>query len=159
MTNRSAIVLLLLAAPLLAQKYAGPVPEKEDLPYIIQADNLIPTDAGEAKEQSGKKDEKVYIIDGVAAKAQTPLASPIFLIKTKELVPEKLTIYKLEVKNGHREITFRDGKRAKNPEPVHVNVRRVTEGLYRIEISDSLANGQYSITPQGANDVFCFEIF
>ena len=152
-------VLLVLGLTAWAQKYSGPVPEKEDLPYIVQADNLIPTEAATAQEQKGKKDETLYFVPGAASKSRTPLASPNFLLKAKELVPEKLEVYRLEVKNGRREIMFRNSKRAKNPEPAHVNVRRLAEGLYRLEVSDSLPNGQYSITPKGSNDVFCFEVY
>jgi len=153
------LVFFALAFSAFAQKYAGPVPEKEDLPYILQADNLIPTEAATAQEQKGKKDEKLYVVTGAASPARTPLASPIFLLKAKDLEPEKLQLYKLDVRNGRREITFRDGKRAKNPEPAHINIKRLGEGLVRLEVSDSLTNGQYSITPQGSNDVFCFEVF
>jgi len=148
-----------LAFSAFAQKYTGPVPEKEDLPYILQADNLIPTEAATAQEQKGKKDEVTYAVTGAASPARTPLASPIFLLKVKDLEPEKLQLYKLDVRNGRREITFRQGKRAKNPDPAHINVKRLGEGLVRLEVSDSLTNGQYSITPQGSNDVFCFEVF
>src|SRR5689334_16953153 len=95
------LLTILFAASLFAQKYDGPKPEKEDLPYILQAENLIPTEAGTAKEQKGKKDELTYTVSGAASKARTPLASPIFLIKTKEIVPEKLSLYRLEVKNGN----------------------------------------------------------
>jgi len=153
------LVFFALAFSAFAQKYAGPVPEKEDLPYILQADNLIPTEAATAQEQKGKKDEKLYVVTGAASPARTPLASPIFLLKAKDLEPEKLQLYKLDVRNGRREITFRDSKRAKNPEPAHINIKRLGEGLVRLEVSDSLTNGQYSITPQGSNDVFCFEVF
>jgi len=153
------LVFLVLAFSAFAQKYTGPVPEKEDLPYILQADNLIPTEAATAQEQKGKKDEVTYAVTGAASPARTPLASPIFLLKVKDLEPEKLQLYKLDVRNGRREITFRQGKRAKNPDPAHINVKRLGEGLVRLEVSDSLTNGQYSITPQGSNDVFCFEVF
>lgn len=156
----SFICLLALVTPaVFAQKYSGPTPEKEDLPYILQAENLIPTEAATAKEEKGKKDEIIYIIDGAASSARTPLASPIFLLKVKDLQPEKLRLYKLDVKNGHREIMFRSGKRAKNPEPLHVNIKRLGEGLVRLEVSDSLTNGQYSLSPDESNDVFCFEVF
>jgi hypothetical protein len=151
--------MLLIAGAAMAQKYSGPVPDKEDLLYIIQADNLIPTETGTAQEVKGKKDETTYVVKGAASTARTPLASPIFILKAKELVPEKLSLYKLDVKNGQREITFRSGKRAKNPEPVHINIKKLGEGLVRVEVSDSLPNGEYSITPEGSNDVFCFEIY
>jgi hypothetical protein len=159
---RLAILLgIFLVLPLLtfAQKYEGPAPEKEDLLYLVQADNLIPAEALTAQEQKGKKDEITYFMPGAASSAKTPLASPVFLVKAKELTPEKLQLYKLDVRNGRREITFRNGKRVKNPDPFHVNVKRLGEGLYRLEVSDSLANGQYSFTPEGSDAVFCFEVY
>ncbi len=143
----------------LAQKYSGPVPEKEDLLYLVQADNLIPTEAATAQEQKGKKGETVYVVAGAASSARTPLASPIFLLKARDLVAEKLQLFKLDVKNGHREITFRTGRGARNPEPVRVDVKRFDNGMIRLEVSDSLPKGQYSFTPEGANDVFCFEVY
>jgi hypothetical protein len=147
------------AFALLAQKYTGPVPEKEDLLYLVQADNLIPAEAATAQEQKGKKGETVYFVPGAASSARTPLASPIFLLKVKDLAPEKLELYKLEVKNGRREITIRSGKNAKNQPPVRVDSKRLDEGLYRLEVGESLPKGQYSFTPAGANDVFCFEVY
>lgn len=143
----------------LAQKYSGPVPEKEDLLYLVQADNLIPTEAATAQEQKGKKGETVYVVAGAASSARTPLASPIFQLKARDLVAEKLQLFKLDVKNGHREITFRTGRGARNPEPVRVDVKRFDNGMIRLEVSDSLPKGQYSFTPEGANDVFCFEVY
>ena len=155
---RLALFLALAVPALFAQKYSGPMPEKEDLPYIVQADNLIPTEFTTAQEQKGKKDEVTYFIPGAASSAKTPLASPIFLIKVKDLDPEKLQLFRLDVKNGRREITMRTGKRAKNPDPAHIDVKRLGDNLVRLEVSDSLPNGQYSFSPQGSDDVYCFEI-
>ncbi len=89
---RLVLSLLLLTLPAWTQKYTGPVPAKEDLPYIVQADNLIPTEAATAKEEKGKKDETVYIVEGAASTARTPLASPVFIIKAKDLTPAKLQL-------------------------------------------------------------------
>ncbi len=153
------VVFFLAAFALLAQKYSGPIPEKADVLYLVQADNLIPTEAATAKEQKSKKDVSVYIVAGAASSARTPLASPIFLLKAKDQVAEKLQLYKLDVKNGHREITFHTGRGARNPEPVRVDIKHFDNGIYRLEVSDSLPNGQYSFTPEGSNEVFCFEIY
>src|SRR4051794_2164264 len=99
--------LSLLAMVALAQpKYNGPMPPKPDIPYIIHADNLVPTEALDAREQKGKKDQITYIIPGAASSAKTPLASPIFLIQSQDLAADKLQAYKLEVKGGQREISF-----------------------------------------------------
>jgi hypothetical protein len=154
------LVFLLMAFTALAQKYSGPVPEKEDLLYLLQADNLIPTEAATAQEQKGKKkDETIYFVPRAASSARTPLASPTFLLKVKDLVPEKLELYKLEVRNGRREITIGTGKRAKGPQPMHMDVKKLADDLVRLQVSESLPNGQYSITPAGSNDVFCFEVY
>lgn len=153
------VLFFAAAAALFAQKYSGPVPEKPDLLYLVQADNLIPTEALTAKEQKAKKGDTVYIIDGAASPARTPLASPIFIVKTKDLAPEKLQLYKLDVKNGHREITLRSGRGNRSPEPIRVDIKHYNDDLVRIEVSVSLPNGQYSFSPEGSNDVFCFEVF
>jgi hypothetical protein len=154
------VMFFVMTFAALAQKYSGPVPEKADLPYMVQADNLIPTEAATAQEQkSKKKDETIYFVPGAGSSAKTPLASPIFLVKVKDLVPEKLELYKLEVRNGRREITLQTGKRARNQEPIRVDVKHVGEDIVRLEVSASLPNGQYSFTPSGSNDVFCFEVF
>lgn len=76
----------------MGQKYNGPQPEKPDLPYLVHADNLVPTEANEAKEED-RKGEALYIIEGATSPAATPLASPTFLIRIDQLVPESLEIY------------------------------------------------------------------
>jgi|SRR5579871_1264590 len=154
------LVFFLLTLTVFAQKYTGPMPEKPDMLYIVQADNLVPTEATTAQEQKGKKkDETTYFVPGVSSSARTPLASPIFLVKVKDLAPEKLELYKLEVKNGRREITISTAKHARNPEAVRVDVKKLGDDLVRIEVGASLTKGQYSFTPAGSNDVFCFEVF
>src|SRR5690242_18835355 len=84
-----------------APKYNGPVPPKPDIPYLKHADSLVSTEVTEAKEQK-KKDDVTYIVEGASSPARTPLASPIFLITADKLVADKLGLYKLEVKSGHR---------------------------------------------------------
>ena len=152
-------VFFAAACAAFAQKYTGPVPEKPDLLYIVQADNLIPAEAGTAQEQKGKKGETVYVVAGANSPARTPLAGPVFVLKSKDLPAEKLQLYKLEVKNGHREITVHAGKNAHNMEPIRVEIKHYDDGISRLEVSDHLANGQYCFSPEGANDVFCFEVF
>ncbi|HUJ21345.1 MAG TPA: hypothetical protein VLX58_07490 [Bryobacteraceae bacterium] len=145
------------AGLLLAQKYNGPQPEKPDLPYIVHADNLVPTEVNEAKEES-RKDEITYVIEGATSPAATPLASPVFLIRAEQLVPEKLEIYRLEVKNGRREVLF-SKKKKQTARPVRCNVSRVGDNLYKLEVDEGLPNGEYSITPEGSNQVFCFRVY
>ena len=104
MTLRTTLLLLIPAACAMAQpKYNGPKPAKSDLPYLVHADNLVPTEAVEAREQKGKKDQITYTVAGGASSSKTPLASPIFLIQTQDLAASKLQLFKLEVKSGQRE--------------------------------------------------------
>src|SRR5260370_27050309 len=117
--NARLSLALLCAAALLGQKYNGPQPEKPDLPYMVHADNLVATEAGEAKQET-RKDEILYVIDGATSPPATPLASPIFLIRAQQLVPEKLEIYKLESKNGPRAVLFQRQKKA-TARPLHPN--------------------------------------
>lgn len=153
---RRFLLLLTCSAALFGQKYDGPQPEKPDLPYLIHADNLVPTEANEAKEET-RKDEVLYVIEGATSPAATPLASPVFLIRVDQLAPERLEIYKLESKNGRREVLFRKKKQAARP--IRCNVTRVADNLYKLDVEEALGNGEYSITPNGSNQVFCFRVF
>jgi hypothetical protein len=154
----SRSVLLLFAAVLAvsAQKYDGPIPPKPDLPYLKHASNLVPTEAGDAKEEKGKKDDVTYIIPGLNSTAKTPLASPIFLFQSDKISPERFGLYQLESKKDHREITF---SRKKQPKPIRIEVTRISGNLYKIEVDDSLEPGEYSLSPAESNQVFCFQVF
>jgi hypothetical protein len=152
------ILPLLVAAVFAAsaqQKYDGPRPPKPDLPYLKHANNLLPTEAAMAKEEK-KKDDTLYVIEGAASPAKTPLASPIFLIQAEKLVPDRLGLYKLDSKSGHREILFGPKK---SPKPIRIEVSRLAGNLYRIEVDESLDPGEYSLSPEGSNQVFCFQVY
>jgi len=155
--NRCVLVVALCALPLLAQKYSGPRPPKPDILYLLHADNLTPTDVAEAKQES-RKDGDTYTIAGANASAKTPMASPIFLLHSEKLDPSRLQLYKLESKGAQREIRF--PKKKGGPVPIRIEVTRLSQdNIYRIEVDESLENGEYSLTPEGSNDVFCFQVY
>lgn len=154
---RLSLLLLLLCAALPAQKYAGPRPPKPDVPYLVHADNLVETEAAEAKPVE-RKNEVTYVIPGASSPARTPLASPVFLMLADQIQPARLQLYKMESKGGQREVLFtRKGKQAARA--IRLNVTRVEEGLYRLEVDEMLANGEYSLTPEGSHQVFCFQVY
>jgi hypothetical protein len=44
--------------------------------------------------------------------------------------------------------------------PLLLTVNRLTnDGLYRVEAAGSLENGEYSLSPEGSNQVFCFQVY
>jgi hypothetical protein len=98
------------------------------------------------------------VIEGATSPVATPLASPAFLIRADQLAPDKLEVYKLESKNGRREILF-TRKKKQMAKPIRCTVNRVGEDLFKLEVDESLANGEYSITPSGSNQVFCFRVY
>src|SRR2546425_4692869 len=102
--RRSLPLLFALVFAATAQIYNGTRPEKPDLPYLKHADNLIPTEATEAKEEKGKKEDITYVISGPASTAKTPLASPIFLMESRKIPADSLELFKLESRNGRREL-------------------------------------------------------
>jgi hypothetical protein len=140
------------------EKYSGPRPPKPDLPYLMHADNLIPTEAGEAREDRHGKSDTAYTISGAASSARTPLAEPIFLFQSDKIAPESLQLFRLEVKGGNREVVM--GKR-KSGRPLHVSVKALGGRLYRIEVNEGLGldNGEYSLSPESSNTVFCFAVY
>ena len=154
---RRFVLVLISSTAMFGQKYTAPQPEKPDLPYLLHADNLVPTQVGEAKEET-RKDEIVYVVTGATSSAMTPLASPIFIIRVEQLIPDKLEVYKLEAKNGRREVVF-SRKKKQMARPVRCTVTRLAEGLYKLEVDETLPNGEFSITPSGSNQVFCFRVY
>lgn len=138
-------------------EYHGPIPPKADVPYLLHASNLIETQATEAKQES-KKGATLFWIDGTASSARTPLAEPIFILKTEKLNPDKIELYKFDVTKTRRELTIKD-KPGKNDRPLFLSVVKVGTNLYRIEASEQLANGEYSLSPSGSNQVFTFQVY
>jgi hypothetical protein len=159
MRLQTAIALALLALPAIgAEKYTGPRPPKPDLPYLVHADNLVETEPGMAATET-RKDATFAVLKGTTSKAKTPLAEPIFIIQTQKFQADKFEAYKLDVKNGQREVLI-NHKKPKNVErPIHLVITRLDEKLYRIEVDEPLENGEYCLTPQGSDDTFSFTIY
>ena len=140
-----------------AQNYTGPRPPHPDLPYLKHAENLVPTEMLEAKEEKGKKDETTYVIPGATSSARTPLASPILLLQEDKVVAAKLALYKLESRNGRREIVFSPKKQ---PKAIRLELTRLSgDKLYRLEVDESLEPGEYALSAEGSNQVFCFQVY
>jgi hypothetical protein len=158
MRSWSVLLLLVSSAVAWAQKYTGPRPPQADMVYLVHADNLVPTEIADAKQES-KKNESTYTISGAASPARTPLAEPIFLMQSDKIQPDRLELYRLDVKNGHREVTMAQRRIRGGPRPLRLTVTRLDGGLYRIEASETLENGEYSLSPNDSNHVFCFEVY
>ena len=158
MVTRILPLILAFAAMGFAQKYDGPRPEKSDLPYLKHGDNLVATEPSDAKEEK-RKEDTLYVMERPNCGARTPLPSPILLFQADKIQPEKLALYKLEVKNGRREILF-SPKKKQSAMPIRIEVNRLSsDNLYKIEVEDSLSNGEYALSPEGSNQVFCFEVY
>lgn len=149
-----------MAPWLLAQAPAAnlPQPPKPDVPYLLHATKLIETEVAEAREEK-KKNETTYSVSGVSSPAKTPLAEPIFVIRTEKLQADRLELYRMEVKGGRREITIPERRGRNSPRPVPLAVRKLADNLWRVEASAPLENGQYALTPSGSNMVFLFEVY
>jgi len=156
---RYLLVLAMFAAvALCADKYDGPHPPKPDVLYLVHADNLVPTETADAKEES-KKDEALYTVPGANSPARTPVAEPIFLIQSEKVIPSRLELYRMEVKGGRREVMVSKGKRRGNARPLYLSVTKLDGNLYKVEAAQPLEDGEYTISPQGSNQVFCFEVY
>src|SRR5437588_4876150 len=112
---------LLLVSSAFAQKYTGPRPPKPDVVYLVHADNLVPTEVVQAKEDS-KKNQTQYAVDGATSSARTPLAEPIFVMESDKIQPTSLELYKFDVKNGRREVTMVQKRTRGGPKPLRLTV-------------------------------------
>jgi hypothetical protein len=158
MLRRTLPLFFAVACAVYAQKYIGPRPSKPDIPYLKHAGSLVSTEVAEAKEEK-RKDDVLYVVDGANSSARTPLASPIFLFQSDKILPDKLQLYKLDTKNGRRELLMSPKKR-QGAMPIRIQITRLgSDNLYQIEVEESLENGEYSLSPAGSNQVFCFQVF
>ena len=138
-----------------ADEYSGPKPPKPDIPYLLHADNLVETEVAQATE-THSKNELTFTVPGASSPVKTPLAEPIFIMQSKQLSPDTMQVFKFSVVNGNRVVMI--GKKHHTDAPVHISVKNLGEGLYRIQVSDTLENGEYSLSPSGSNAAFCFSI-
>jgi hypothetical protein len=161
MTMRMFTLALLATLTVAAQTgadYTGPTPPKADVPYLLHASTLVETDRVEAKQES-KKNSTLYWIDGASATARTPLAEPIFIIRTAKMIPDRLELYRFDVKKGRRELELKDRDSRNDSKTLHLNVTKLGKDLYRVEAAEELPNGEYSLSPSGSNTVFAFQVF
>jgi len=158
MTRRIASLLCLIAGwAYCADKYDGPVPPKPDVPYLLHAKTLVETEVGQAREQTNKKDTS-YVISGATSPARTPLAEPIFIIDARQVSPDRMELYRMDVKGGNREVTI-TGKRKGSTRALHLAVTRLNDHLYKVEVDEPLENGEYALSPSTDNRAFCFTVY
>lgn len=156
-----AVLLLAGAGVLPAQpsskRSAGlPDPPKKDVPYIIHASLLVETETNQAKEES-RKDDQLFAIPGASSPVKTPLAGPEFLFRSDAIAPEKLQLFKLESKEGRREVVI-SHKKKQVAVPIRMSVVPVHNNVFRIRVDAELETGEYALSPEDSNTVFCFAV-
>jgi hypothetical protein len=150
------LILAAIASPALAED--ADVPPKADIPYLLQAGNLVET-VLTVVTQERKNNTVTYVVPGTTSATRTPLAGPEFVLLSEKLDPNLLRLYAFEVRNGHREISFNEKKRKQNPDPRTLSVFPMSKGLFKVRVDESLERGEYCLTPDGSDDVFCFTVF
>jgi len=149
------------ACALFAQQKSGPKPTQTDLPYLLEADKLIPTEA-QTVTRSGSKDDETLSVKGSASKARTPLPEPIFLFSAGKISPENFELIRFQVSSSQRQW---NRKQQSNPnsiepdEPLRLTLRPVGNGVTRIEAAEMLSPGEYALMPRGGDTAFCFTVF
>lgn len=147
------MLILLVSGALFGQKYSGPRPPQRDMVYLVHADNLIPTETMEARQE-----KMTFVVQGASSPSRTPLAEPIFIIDADKISPQSLELYKFEVKGGKREVTIQQ-RHTRGQHVLRLTVTPLEGTLYRIEADEELENGEYVLSPNGSNTVFCFEVY
>jgi hypothetical protein len=157
----ATMLVVLAALPAAAQKkYTGPRPPKPDVPFLVHAANLIPAETGEARESQGKS-ETNYTVEGAASPIRTPIPEPVFLFQSDKINPERLSLFRMEVRNGQRTLSLPADPRKKkdNARPIFILVTPLENRLFKVEVNEPLDNGEYCLSPEGTNTVFCFSEF
>lgn len=161
MTRRHLVLIFAGAfAGIAAAQQKSPKPPQKDLPYLLEAEKLIPTDVQPAT-RSTAKDDQTITVAGVTSKARTPLPEPIFLFASGQINPSQFELIRFQVADGRRQ--WKKGQSAQPDdepqEPLRLTLRPLAEGLIRIEASPMLAPGEYALIARGQNTAFCFTVF
>lgn len=160
---RLLALALLLGCAATAQsqsKYSGPRPPKADIPFLLHAGALVESESLTATE-SQVKNSTVYTVAGATSPARTPLSEPIFLLQSDKLNPDRLSLFKLESRGNTRVLEMPEpGRRKKDgPRALFLMVTPLAPGLFRVEVNEYLENGEYCLSPDGSNQVFCFTTY
>ena len=154
----AAALLVLAALPAAAQmKYTGPRPPKPDVPFLVHANQLLPVETGDAHEAQGKG-ETNYSVPGAASPTRTPIPEPVFLFQSDKINPERLSLFRMVPRSGERTLTLPADprKRKDSARPIFILVTPVENRLFKVEVNEPLDNGEYCLSPEGSNTVFCF---
>jgi hypothetical protein len=161
--NRRALLkwlAALVAAGAVAQKKdSQPKPPRTDLPYLLQADKLLPTDITTA---TRSKDDQVITLNGATSTARTPLPEPIFLFSSGQISASQFELFHFQISNGHREWKKGGQERPDNDAPedtIRLTLRPVQQNVTRIEAAEMLAPGEYALIPRGQTTAFCFTVY
>ena len=150
----SLIILLVWAFSAAAQEL--PAPPKKDVPYIIHATSLVEVEQNDAVPEEDKK-QLIYYVPGASSGVTTPLGFPEFLFTPEQIDPRSLELYRFEPVNGRREILIRKKKKTV-ARPYFIDVFPHADGVMRIRVDGSLSPGEYCLTPNGSDKVFCFTV-
>jgi hypothetical protein len=156
MRSKIAFAFVIAGSLAAADKYAGPVPPKPDIPYLVHASNLVETEVAQA--QQGRKGD-TFIISGASSPARTPLAEPIFIIDARQIQPDQFELYRLDVKGGSRQVNLNGSRGRGGSHALHLAVKPLGGHLYRVEADEALEDGEYALSPANDNRAFCFEIY
>lgn len=139
------------------KKYAGPRPDKADVPFLLHATKLIELEQKTATE-ARTKEGTLYTVAGAESPVKTPVPEPIFLFRADRINPDRLTLFRMTVRGANRTLMIPEGgrRRKEGPKPVFMLVTMLEPGLYRIEVNEPLEDGEYCLLPEGSNDMFCF---
>ena len=80
------------------------------MPYLKHAENLVPTGSSKPR---GEIERRSDLRGRGRHPAPGRLASPIILLQVEKVEVAKLALYKLESRNGRREIVFSPKKQPK----------------------------------------------
>ena len=157
LVSRSILLIPLIFLGLSAADL--PTPPEADLPYLIHATSLVPVARSEASQEETKKKELIYWVPGERSGVTTPLAFPEFLFKSETIQPEALALYRFEMVNGRREVVYsKKSKVLARPYNLTLSVEDQDQRVARIRVSSTLPSGEYCLTPDGSNSVFCFTV-
>ena len=83
----------------------------------------------------------------------------MFLLATESIDAQALSPHRFVVKDGNRQSEDPKQRSSEDEPDLRLTVRRLQNGLFRIEAAHMLEPGEYYLLAQGAKQIFCFSVY
>jgi hypothetical protein len=81
------------------------------------------------------------------------------VLKADKIDPDRIALYKFDARGGRREVLIPRVVKRNSLRPIRISVVKLSDRLFKLEAQEFCDIGEYCLSPEGSNQVFCFSVF